>query len=75
MEMGFTIGRGDNFSDVAQARTDVKHGRTDSHYVVDFTGMHQPYEGVAHHHHMQVRRRQRAGKLIQRLVGKTEDVA
>ena len=70
----FTIGRGRNFSDVAQARADVKHWRTDRHYVVDLAGMDKTDKRITHNHDVQIRRRKRSGKLIQGLVGKASDV-
>ena len=54
--------------------TDVEERRADSDDVINFARMYQPFEPVSHDHHVEIRRRKRAGKLAARLVRQAKDV-
>ena len=55
--------------------SNVKRGRADRHDVVDLARMNDADKLVAHHDDVQVRRRQRTRKLVQRLIRQTLHVA
>ena len=63
-----------DFRQVAGPWTDMENRGGDTEDIVNLARMHQSHEGVAHNHHMKVRRRQRSGQLIQRLVRKADDL-
>jgi hypothetical protein len=48
--------------------SNVERGRADRHDVVNLAGMNNADELVAHHDNVQIRRRQRTRKLVQRLI-------
>ena len=52
----------------------VKKRSTDRDDVVNLARMHQSFESLSHDDDVQVRRRERSGQLLARLVGKREDV-
>ncbi len=53
---------------------DIKHRCAHKHDIIDFAGMHNPNKRIAHDHDMKVRRRKRAGQLLDRLVRQAQNV-
>src|SRR5574341_1435760 len=60
--------------DVAGRWADVQERYTESQDVVNLARMHHPDKPVAHHHHVQVGGRERAGKSLEGLIGDALEV-
>src|SRR5579863_1335327 len=60
--------RGHELGDWTELRSDVKERRSDPANVVHLGGMNDSDKLIAHHNGVQIRRRERRRKLVERLV-------